>query len=300
MQISINEIIAVFPPIKVVVNKNAIIKKIIDLDINNKDDEIICWCNLKNISKLAHLKSGTVIIPEEAYTQSLFSGCNYIVVENPRQYFNEVLTHFFWKNNLESSVSESVSISPSSSIGISPFIGDNVVIKENCTIGDHVRILNNTIIYPDTIIENNVVIGSNNVIGNYGFGYEKNKDGNYALMPHIGNVIIRSNVEIGSHNCIDRSVLGSTVIDDYTKIHNFVQIAHGSQIGKNCLITANVTISGGTIIGNNVWIGPGVTISNKLKIGNNAHLSIGSVILADVPENASVMGNPGRIFKKNQ
>ena len=298
--IRVSEIISDFPPLKYIGLEDAIINKIIQLDPGNEDPDILCWCNMKYMHKLKDLKKGTVIMPAKALSEATVPGCNYIIVENPRQYFNDVLTRFFWKQENESSVSGQSSLSASSTIGKNPFIGAHVVIKDNCVVGDNVRILNNTIIYPNTVIGDNVIIGANNVIGNYGFGYEKNNEGNYVLMPHIGNVVIESNVEIGNNNCIDRSVLGSTLIKEHTKIHNFVQVAHGVHVGRNCLVTANVTISGSTTIGDNVWLGPGVVVANKLNVGSFSYLSMGSVVLSDVPENATIIGNPGRVIKINK
>ncbi len=300
MKISVKDILKAFPPVRYSGNDNALVEHVIQLDPANTDDKILTWCNSKNVSKLTGLKYGTVIIPAIADLPLLNESCNYIAVENPRQYFNEVLTKFFWVQETELGISESAEVAESAKLGANVFIGPQVVIKENCIIGDNVRILQNTVLHPNTIIENNVNIGANNVIGNYGFGYEKNRDGRFVLMPHLGNVVIRSGAEIGNNNCIDRAVLGSTVIGGHSKIHNFVQVAHGVEIGENCLVTANVTVSGSTFIGNDVWIGPGVTISNKLKIGDSAYLSIGAVILSDVPPGATVVGNPGRIVKTPQ
>lgn len=297
MPVLVKEIISFLPPVEFLGDEYAKVNCVIQLDTENLDAEILSWCNVKNMHRLVDIKKGTIIIPVKARGEAKMPECNYIIVDNPRGYFNEILRHFFWVESNESSVSESAKIATTAKVGTNPFIGDHVVIKENCIIGDNVKILSNTIIHANTVLGNAVVIGSNNIIGNYGFGYEKNSVGNYTLMPHIGNVIIESDVEIGNNNCIDRAVLGSTIIGSNTKIHNFVQVAHGVHIGKNCLVTANVTISGSTMVGDNVWLGPGVTIANKLKIGKGAYLALGTVVLSDVQEGATIIGNPGRIVK---
>jgi UDP-3-O-[3-hydroxymyristoyl] glucosamine N-acyltransferase len=299
MAITVEDIISFFPPVKFIGDKNATINRVVQLDTENRAKDILCWCNAKNIKKLHALQAGTVIVPTDALAAIDLSACNYIAVDNPRSYFNDVLTRFFSVQEPECSTSKLAVISPSAKIGSNALIGAQVMIKENCIIGNNVRILNNTIIHAGTVIHDGVRIGYNNIIGDHGFGYEMNKDGNHRLMPHIGNVVLGAEVEIGNNNCIDRAVLGSTTIASQTKIHSFVQIAHGVEIGSNCLVTANVTVSGSTKIGKNVWIGPGATIANKLKIGDSAYLSIGCVVLSDVPEGAIIIGNPGRILKSN-
>lgn len=104
--------------------------------------------------------------------------------------------------------------------------------------------LHNTVILKDTIIEDNVVIGANNTIGGVGFGYEKDREGNFELIPHIGNVHIKRNVEIGNNTCIDRAVLGSTILEENVKVDNLVHIAHGVFVGRNSVVIANAMVAG--------------------------------------------------------
>lgn len=140
------------------------------------------------------------------------------------------------------------------------------------------------------------VIGKNTVIGGDGFGYARSENGTLIRMPHQGNVVIEENVEIGSNTCIDRAVVGSTVIGAGTKIDNLVHIAHGVKIGKNCLIVAGAVIGGSCEIGDNCFIGINASIKNKVKIGNNVTVGMGAVVLKDVPDGVTVVGNPARIL----
>jgi len=141
--------------------------------------------------------------------------------------------------------------------------GLNVVVDNDCLIGENVRIGHNTVILPSTIVGDNVSIGCNCTIGNTGFGYEKDNDGVYKKIAHLGNVIIEDNVDIGNNTCIDRAVLGSTIIGENTKIDNLVHIAHGVKIGRNCLIIANSMIAGSVVIADNCHISPSVSILNQ-------------------------------------
>ena len=50
-------------------------------------------------------------------------------------------------------------------------------------------------------------------------------------------------------------------------------------------------------IGNNVMVGAGAKVLGPFKVGNNARIAANSVVLREVPENATVVGVPGRITR---
>jgi len=52
-------------------------------------------------------------------------------------------------------------------------------------------------------------------------------------------------------------------------------------------------------IGNNVVIATGAKVLGSFKVGDNARIGAGSVVLSEVPPNATVVGVPGRIVKEN-
>lgn len=152
----------------------------------------------------------------------------------------------------------------------------------------------------DFVEPENFSIGWNNTIGSDGFGYAREEDGTLVKIPHAGNVVIEENVEIGSNTCIDRAVVGSTVIGAGTKIDNLVHIAHGVKIGKNCLIAAGAVIGGSCEIGDNCNIWVHASIKNKVKIGSNCIIGAGAVVLTDVPDNSVFVGNPAKFLRENK
>jgi UDP-3-O-[3-hydroxymyristoyl] glucosamine N-acyltransferase len=147
--------------------------------------------------------------------------------------------------------------------------------------------------WPGDDIHPSAIIHPSAVIGTDGFGWIRGPDG-LVKMPHAGNVVIGAMVEIGANTCIDRAVVGSTEIGEYTKIDNLVHCAHGVKIGKNCLIVAGTVIGGSTEIGDNCYLGIGCMIKNKVKIGNNVTVGMGAVVLHDIPDGETWIGNPAR------
>jgi len=77
-----------------------------------------------------------------------------------------------------------------------------------------------------------------------------------------------------------------------------------SNIGRNCNISQGVTIGQGNrgknkgypTIGNNCYIGPGVKIIGNVMIGNNVAIGANTVITKDTPDNAVVVGIPGKVI----
>lgn len=136
------------------------------------------------------------------------------------------------------------------------------------------------------------------VIGSDGFGFVRDEEFELLPMPHTGNVILEPMVRVGAHTCIDRAVVGSTVIGEGTKIDNLVHVGHGAKIGKHCLLVAGCVIGGSAEIGDYSYIGMGALIKNKVKIGNNVTIGMGAVVLKDVPHGETWVGNPARKLEK--
>ena len=77
-------------------------------------------------------------------------------------------------------------------------------------------------------------------------------------------------------------------------------------IGKNCCVSHNVTIGrsfrngqiGRPSIGDYVWIGTGSVLVGNIIIGKNVLIAPNAFVNFDVPDNSIVIGNPGKIIRK--
>lgn len=127
-------------------------------------------------------------------------------------------------------------------------------------------------------------------------------------------------------------------IGDGTRIGAFVEIRNGVTIGRNCRLQAFIFIPEGITIGDGVFIGPHVCFTNDkypkainkkgkpltandwklekttvkegaaigagavilpgITIGKHATIGAGSVVTKNVPDGATVIGNPAWIIKK--
>jgi len=252
---------------------DSMIEKPSSLCENENVPFLLFWVNEKNVHRIPSLRTGIIISPQMVEPKSFVGAI--ILSDRPRKAFADVVREFFYEK-------------PITSIGLGNVIEDGV------KLGDRVRIGHNNVIHKGTVIEDDVSIGSNNTIGGVGFGYELGENGEYELIPHIGGVIIERNVDIGNNNCIDRAVLGNTIIGENCKIDNLVHIAHGVNLGKHSLIIANSMIAGSVNIGERCWIAPSTSIINGCVIGSDSMTGIGSVVVKHVEESTLVVGVPAK------
>lgn len=178
-------------------------------------------------------------------------------------------------------------IGAGSSIAAQVYIGANVQIGENCKILPGVRIMN------DCIIGDNCVIHPNAVLGADGFGFAPQEDGSWKKVPHVGNVVLENEVEIGACACIDRASLGSTLIRSGVKLDNLVHIAHNVEVGKNTVLAAQSGIAGSAKLGEQVMLGgqSGVAGHITLADGTRAQAQSGLASSVKTPGQA-VFGSP--------
>ena len=190
-----------------------------------------------------------------------------LINDNPQLIFSKLINDSvnLSSSSLFSSNSKKNLIPDSTLIGTHVSIGSNVTIGENCIIYP------NSTLCDGTVIGNNVVVHPGAVIGSDGFGLVQDK-GKWIKVPHIGNVVIKNDVEIGANTTIDRGTLDSTVISNNVKIDNLVHIAHNVFIGENTAIAACVGIAGSTSIGRNCTIGGGSGINGHITIVDHVHI----------------------------
>ncbi len=73
-------------------------------------------------------------------------------------------------------------------------------------------------------------------------------------------------------------------------------------IGENTQIYQNVSIAGRNnrgvpIIGKNVFIGCGACVLGGVRVGDNVSVGANAVVITDIPDNAVVVGIPGKVVK---
>ena len=241
-----------------------------------------------------------------------------ILVKNNAKESFTVLLNLFDNRSINIGIEKTSFISKNAKIGKKNYIGafsyignesetsESVQIFPNCYIGNNVKIGNNTIIYSgvkiydNTVIKSNCIIHSGCVIGADGFGFIK-KDLKNIKIPHLGNVVIEENVEIGANTCIDRGKTHSdcTLIKREVKIDNLVQIGHNVEIGENTMIAGCTGIAGSVKIGKNCLIGGKVAIADHVIIADEIRIAGNSGVTKSFLKKGVVIQGP-IAFEKNK
>lgn len=230
--------------------------------------------------------------------------------ENPYLIFAKAIEMFYSPKPAKPAIhptawiSDTAKIEKGVSIGAYTYIGDEVIVEEfadikaNCTIYPKAIIGARTIIHSGSTVRENVKIGkrciiqNNAVVGSDGFGYAKEQNGSWYKILQAGTVVIEDDVEIGACTTIDRATLGETSVDAGTKIDNLVQVGHGSSIGKNTLICAQVGLAGSTKVGSEVLLAGQVGVAGHLTIGDRAIATAQAGIGHSIEPGKVVSGSP--------
>lgn len=194
-------------------------------------------------------------------------------------------------------IGKDVYIGPGAIIESEAKVSDGCLIYPNSYVGRGCKIGADTIIYPNVTIYHGVTIGqrciihAGAVIGADGFGFAPQLDG-YHKIPQLGNVIIEDDVEIGANTCIDRAVMGSTIVRKGVKLDNLVQIAHNCEVGSHTVMAAQGGMAGSSSIGQWCQTGGQVGIAGHLHIGDRVQLGGQTGVLGNIESDKILLGSP--------
>src|SRR5438034_7974864 len=198
----------------------------------------------------------------------------------------------------------------SAKIGKDAHLGPYVVVDDDVGIGDNAVLLAHVVIYRGTRIGNNffahshsvvrefcrignnVVLQNGVVIGGDGFGFAKDNTGRWHKIVQSGPTVVEDDVEIQANACVDRASVGETRIARGAKIDNLVQVGHGSKVGEDTLLCAQVGLAGSTTVGNKVILAGQVGVAGHCTIGDGAIATAQTGIPSDVAVGAVVSGYP--------
>lgn len=231
-------------------------------------------------------------------------------VANPYLAFARAIELFHPARRFAPGIHATAVVSPSAVIGARAHIGAYVVIGDDVRLGDDAVLLPHVVIYPGASIGrrffahahavvregcrlgDGVTLQNGAVIGADGFGFAKNGNGAWVKILQSGPAVLEDEVEVQANACVDRASVGETHIARGAKIDNLVQVGHGSSVGENTLLCAQVGLAGSTHVGKDVILAGQVGVAGHLSIGDGAVATAQTGIPSDVAPGAVVSGYP--------
>ena len=187
-------------------------------------------------------------------------------------------------------------VDPSATIGSGTIVYPGAYVGAGATVGKDCVLYPNAVVYDRCVLGDRVVLHAGAVIGADGFGYATS-GGVHHKIPHIGNVILGDDVEVGANATVDRAALGSTTVGAGTKIDNLATLGHNVTTGVGCLVVAQAGVAGSTTLGNHVVLGGQAGLAGHITLGDQVMVGAQCGVIGDVDAKQIVHGTPHMPWK---
>ena len=111
------------------------------------------------------------------------------------------------------------------------------------------------------------------------------------------SAIISPDAEIGEGTAVCQGVcVGSQAKlgkNCYLSVKSIV--GHDAVVGDHTRLGVNAFVGGHAVIGENAFIGAGAMLKDRIRVGSTSVVAMGAVVFDDVPDCATVIGNPARV-----
>jgi len=232
-------------------------------------------------------------------------------IRNPYYAFSRALGLFYQPPAYPPGIHPTAVIDPTARIGADSHIGAYVVIGPDVKIGPNATLLPHVVLYPGVeagshffahahavvregcVLGDHVTLENGAIVGADGFGFAKNDQGQWEKIPQSGPVRLGNRVDIQANACIDRATVGATEIGDGAKVDNLVQVGHGSKVGSETMLCAQVGLAGSSVVGNNAILAGQAGVAGHCTLGDGVILTAQSAVSHDVPPGKMISGSPG-------
>ncbi|WP_298741170.1 acetyltransferase [uncultured Chitinophaga sp.] len=137
-------------------------------------------------------------------------------------------------------------------------IGNN---HQRCKVVNQLNVPFATAVHPGASVSKRCTIGEGTVV--------------------MAGVSINADVKVGEHVILNTNC----------------SVDHDCELGNFVHVSPNVALAGNVKVGEGTHLGIGACVIQGIIIGKWATIGAGTVVITDVPDNAVIVGNPGRIIK---
>jgi UDP-3-O-[3-hydroxymyristoyl] glucosamine N-acyltransferase len=272
--------------------------------------EVTFVANPKYVRRLKTTRAAAAIVDAGFEAAELAAGVALLRVKNPYLAWAKAIEAFHPSPVYAPGVHPTAVIAASAALGARAHVGAYVVVGEGCAVGDDAVLLPHVVLYDAVrvgdrflahahavvregcVLGDDVVLQNGAVIGADGFGFAKDEAGRWEKIVQSGRAVLEDRVEVQANACVDRASVGETRVRAGAKIDNLVQVGHGSEVGEDTLLCAQVGLAGSTVVGKNVILAGQVGVAGHLSIGDGAVATAQTGIPGDVEAGAVVSGYP--------
>lgn len=251
-------------------------------------DDLSFFSDLGYKDQLEATKAGVVALRKEH--AKFRAGPRIIVDGSPRDYVARLVDKCCEGRTWPPGVAEGAVVAKDSTVAKSAHIGAGAVVAAGAKVGKRTAVLARSVVTEGCTVGDDCILHEGSVVGSEGFGFY-GEGGKRRRFKHQGKVVIEDRVEIGANTCVDRGVLGDTVIGAGTKIDNLVQVGHNVRIGRDCIICGCVAIGGSVVIGDGCTIGGGTLIRDHARITDGVTLLGGTNVVSDIKDSGEIYGS---------
>ncbi len=231
-------------------------------------------------------------------------------VANPYLAFARAVALFHQAPRYSPGIHPTAAVEPSARIAPGAHIGPYAVVGAGARVGPDSVLLAHTVLYEGVevgarffahahavvregcLLGDDVTLGNGVVVGSDGFGFARYFNFDWHKIEIFWFVVVGSGVEIQANSCIDRASIGQTTIAPGVKIDNLVQVGHGSSVGEQTLLCAQVGLAGSSRIGRDVILAGQVGVAGHLTVGDGAVAPPPTGIPRPGPAKETVSGYP--------
>lgn len=118
-----------------------------------------------------------------------------------------------------------------------------------------------------------------------------------SLIHPAATVSIRANMGEGTAVMAGVTINSEAVIGKHCIINTNASVDHDCVIEDYVHLSPNVALAGSVTVGEGTHVGIGACVIQGVKIGKWCTVGAGAVVIRDVPDGATVVGNPARVIK---
>jgi UDP-N-acetylglucosamine acyltransferase len=191
-------------------------------------------------------------------------------------------------------------IDPRAIIDPSAELGSNVTVGPWTLIGPGVEIGDDCVIASHVVLKGPMRMGRRNRVFQFASIGEDSSDRSYRGEPttlQIGDDnVFREGVNIHRGTMKDQ---GRTIIGSHCLLMPYVHVAHDCVIGDHAIFANYAAVSGHVTVGDYANFGGYAGVAQFRKVGAHTHLAAMSLVIKDVPDYVTVMGNPASVAGLN-